>query len=233
MANTSGRRPGTPYRNHFEEKPQPKKSRSWIGILVVGVVLVGLIVALVMSLPSSPVKPAPTSPSSTSPSAPTIPDRHSFFDQKTSSEAEEEIRTTLAQYQLSLVLYLNSQGILMENYSDPFGGNWYSAENEWISVSEEMGIFFWYSPADRENDYSYGADYIWWPGCQLNSGFSLVDLTGSPCFSIMVLYTTTVLYGVPSQDPYYGAFLASAPNDQVLILVDQRTGTTHTLEREN
>ena len=223
----SGRSDLKPTGEHDIEKTpaSAQESRGVLGIIVVAVILVGLVIALILSLSRSPGPGDPSGTDGPSGTQTSSDDRYAFFDQGADTAEEEENRARLAEYQLSLALYLNSQGVLMANHSDPILGDWTSEAGEFAFHD---GLFAWYEGSAREGNRFEGA-YVWWPGCMVESGLSLTSGHGNPCYSIMMRYMVTVADGVELDTIFYGAFQVSQVDDTTVTVRNQRTGTTFDL----
>jgi len=140
---------------------------------------------------------------------------------------ESDAQSAFKSYATSLMLFLASEHTDFTTLTDPVAGEWTSTAGYFVFSGSEM---YWYEDGSNLDDNYYHGAYMAYPGCQLNSGFSL-DQGGFPCYSIFVRYSDTKTDGTVDDDTYYGLFMVTQDTPDSLYLNNQRTAQSSMLYR--
>ena len=141
---------------------------------------------------------------------------------------ESNAQSAFRSYATSLMLYLATQDVDFTSLTDPMYGEWTTDTSGYFTFSGQG--FYWYENESVQDDNYYHGAYLSYPGCQLNSGFSL-DQAGAPCYSIFLRYTETKTDGDLNDDTYYGMFMVTQADPDSLYLNNQRTAESTMLYR--
>ena len=240
-----------------QQSPASAKKPIWAVVLIV-VILVGLTVAvgIYKANQNTPI-PAPPAPATTTSPVPTaelttpaptasasavtgasppnpLYDVLTFLNWPVTSsdpdirQYESDAQSAFKRYATSLMLYLATQDVDFTSLTDPMYGEWTTDTSGYFTFSSQG--FYWYEDESVQDDNYYHGAYLSYPGCQLNSGFSL-DQAGAPCYSVFLRYTETKTDGNLNDDIYYGVFMVTQIDPDSLYLNNQRTAESTMLYR--